>query len=49
MQRISRAWTAIAAAISDSGREAYVQFIVDLAARVQGVAERLSRLEAQMA
>ena len=35
-----------AEAIYDSGREACVQFILDLAARVQEMDERLSRLEA---
>jgi transposase len=36
-----------AEAIYDSGREACVQFILDLAARVREMDERLSRLEAQ--
>ena len=36
-----------AEAVYESGREACVQFIVDLAAGVQGLEERLSRLEAQ--
>lgn len=36
-----------AEAIYDSGREACVQFIVDVAARVQQLEEPLSRLEAQ--
>ena len=36
-----------AEAIYDAGREACVQFIVDLAARVAALEERLSRLEAQ--
>jgi transposase len=36
-----------AEAIYDSGREACVQFILDLAARVQRFEERLARLEAQ--
>ena len=35
-----------AEAIYDSGRESCVQFILDLAARVQEMEERLSRLEA---
>jgi transposase len=35
-----------AEAIYDAGREVCVQFIVDLAARVQQLEERLSRLEA---
>jgi transposase len=37
-----------AEAIYDSGREACVQFILDLAARVQQLDERLARLEAQI-
>ena len=36
-----------AEAIYDAGREVCVQFIVDLAARVQQLEERLTRLEAQ--
>src|SRR5207237_10881467 len=36
-----------AEAIYDSGREACVQFILDLAARVREFEERLNRLEAQ--
>jgi hypothetical protein len=36
-----------AEAIYDAGREACVQFVLDLAARVQQLEERLSRLEAQ--
>ena len=36
-----------AEAIYDAGREACVQFILDLAARVQQLEERLTRLEAQ--
>jgi transposase len=36
-----------AEAIYDAGRETCVQFILDLAARVQALEERLSRLEAQ--
>jgi hypothetical protein len=36
-----------AEAIYDAGRDVCVQFILDLAARVQEVEERLSRLEAQ--
>jgi transposase len=36
-----------AEAIYDAGREACVQFIVDLAARVQQLEERLTRMEAQ--
>ncbi len=36
-----------AEAIYDAGRETCVQFIVDLAARVEALEERLSRLEAQ--
>ena len=36
-----------AEAIYDAGRERCVQFILDLAARVQQLDERLARLEAQ--
>jgi hypothetical protein len=36
-----------AEAIYDSGREACVQFILDLASRVQQLDQRLERLEAQ--
>jgi hypothetical protein len=36
-----------AEAIYDAGRETCVQFILDLAARVEALEERLSRLEAQ--
>ena len=36
-----------AEAIYDAGREVCVQFLLDLAARVQQLEERLSRLEAQ--
>ena len=36
-----------AEAIYDSGREACVQFILDLASRVRELDERLARLEAQ--
>jgi ubiquinone biosynthesis protein UbiJ len=36
-----------AEAIYDSGREACVEFILELAARVARLEERLSRLEAQ--
>ena len=36
-----------AEAIYDSGRDGCVQFILDLAARVQRFEERLARLEAQ--
>jgi hypothetical protein len=48
VQRILRLWSAPEAeAIYDSGRDACVQFMLDLAARVQQFEERLARLEAQ--
>ena len=36
-----------AEAIYDAGRDACVQFVLDLAARVEGLEERLRRLEGQ--